>query len=249
VKGPRRQAESSFTDVAGGNLPHSIEAEQGLLGAVLINDEAYGVVSRLVTPEDLFEPIHQKIYAVTKDLISAGKLATPVTLKNYLTADLDIAGMSLGQYLARLCAEATTVINAPDHAKIICDLKHRRDLMTIGEELQAIAAASPIDFSPDMLAQQTIERLDEIVVARTEARVPSVAIGDAAAQAVDQMSAVMARRGAIGGITTGLRTLDNRTDGLPRGTTMSQVIEKIGAGEGNRTLVISLEGLRRNRLR
>jgi hypothetical protein len=117
VKGARQQAESSFTDFAGGNLPHSIEAEQGLLGAILINNEAYGVVSRLVLPEDLFEPIHQKIYALTGDLISADKLATPVTLKNYLTADLDIAGMSLDRYLARLCAEATTVINAPDYAK------------------------------------------------------------------------------------------------------------------------------------
>jgi replicative DNA helicase len=217
VKGARQQAESSFTDFAGGNLPHSIEAEQGLLGAILINNEAYGVVSRLVMPEDLFEPIHQKIYALTGDLISAGKLATPVTLKNYLTADLDIAGMSLDRYLARLCAEATTVINAPDYAKTICDLAHRRTMMVIAEELRAIAAASPVDFSPDMLAQQTIERLDEIVTARTETHVPRVAIGEAAAHAVDRMSSVMARGGKIGGITTGLTTLDNLTDGLHRG--------------------------------
>jgi replicative DNA helicase len=187
-----------------------------LLGAILINNEALGVVERLIEAEHFFEPIHQQIYGATANLIRAGKLATPVTLKSYLPADLNIAGMSLNQYLARLCAEATTVINAPDYAKIICDLKHRRDLMAIGEELQAIAASSPVDFSPDMLAQQTIEPLDEIVTARTETHLPRVAIGDAAAHAVDQMTAVMARDGAIGGITTGLKTLDNLADGLHR---------------------------------
>jgi hypothetical protein len=171
MKGPQ-QAESSFTDFAGGNLPHSIEAEQCLLGAILVNNEAYGFVSRLITPEDLFEPIHQKIYAVAGDLFSAGKLATPVTIENHLPADLDIPGTPLGQYLAKLCAEATTVINATDYAKIIYDLKHRREVIAIGEELRAIAASSPVDFSPDMLAQQTIERLGEIVTARTETHVP-----------------------------------------------------------------------------
>ena len=150
-------------------------------------------------------------------LIRASKLATPVTLKDYLPADLDIVGMSLNQYLARLCAEATTVINAADYAKVIRDLAHRRTIIAIAEELQAVAAERPVDFSPDMLAQQAIERLDEIVMARTETNIPRVSIGDAAAHAVHQMSAVMARDGAIGGITTGLKTLDNRTDGLHRG--------------------------------
>jgi len=209
MKGATQQrAESSFSDFAGG-FPHNIEAEQGLLGAILTNNEAYSLVSRLIETGDFFEPIHQEIYRVAGDLISIGKLATPVTLKNFLPADLDIAGMSLSR--------STTVINAPDHAKIICDLKHRRDLMAIGEELQAIAAASPVDFSPDMLAQQTIERFDEIVTARTETQVPRVAIGDAAAHAVDRMSSVMARGGKIGGIPTGLKTLDNLAEGLQRG--------------------------------
>jgi hypothetical protein len=153
-------------------LPHNIEAEQGLLGAILINNEAYSLVARLVEVEHFFEPIHGRIYATAGSLIQAGRLATPFTLKDYLSADLDIAGMSLDRFLARLCAEATTVINAPDYAKTICDLAHRRTMMTIAEELRAIAASSPVDFSPDMLARQTIERLHEIVTARTETHVP-----------------------------------------------------------------------------
>jgi replicative DNA helicase len=198
-------------------VPHNIEAEQALLGAILINNEALGVVERLIEREHFFEPIHQQIYGATATLIGAGKLATPVTLKDYLPGDLDIVGMSLNQYLARLCAEATTIIHAADYAKVIRDLAHRRAMIAIGEESQAVASESPVDFSPDMLAQQTIEHLDEIVTARSETKVPRVSIGDAAAQAVHQMSAVRARDGAIAGITTGLKTLDNRTDGLHRG--------------------------------
>jgi hypothetical protein len=72
------------------------------------------------------------------------------------------------------------------------------------------------------------------------AHVARVSIGAAAAQAVDQMSAVMGRCGAIGGITMGFKTLDNRTDGPNRGATVSPVIEKIGVGEGNRTLLHKL---------
>jgi replicative DNA helicase len=225
-------AESSFS----AGLPHNIEAEQGLLGAILTNNEAYSLVSRLIETGDFFEPIHREIYGVAGDLISVGKLATPVTLKSYLPADLDIAGMSLDRYLARLCAEATTVINAPDYAKTICDLAHRRTMMTIAAELQAVAAESPIDFSPGMLAQQTIERLDEIIIARTETHVPRVAIGDAAAHVLDQMSALMARGGKIGGITTGLKTLDNLTDGLHRG---EYVLEAGRPGMGKSGLMLS----------
>jgi replicative DNA helicase len=197
--------------------PHNMEAEQCLLGAILINNEAFGLVDRLVEPAHFYEPIHQKIYGVIAELIRAGSLAKPTTLKTYLPADLNIVGMSLDRYIVRLCTEATTVINAPDYAKIVYDLAHRRELMLIGEELQAIAADSPVDFSPNMRAQRAIERLDEIVMSRTDTHVLRVGIGDAAVQAVDQMSAVMTRDGAIGGITTGLKTLDNLTDGLHHG--------------------------------
>jgi replicative DNA helicase len=197
--------------------PHNIEAEQALLGAILINNDALGVVDRLIEPEHFFEPIHRKIYDVTAGLIRAGNVATPITLKSHLPADLDIAGMPLGQYLARLCAEATTIINSPDYAKSIRDLAHRRELIAIGEDMQAIAADGGPDVPPDKLAQTTIERIDEIVAIRTETYVPRVSIGEAAAQAANKMCEVMARKGAIGGITAGLKTLDNMTDGLHRG--------------------------------
>ena len=79
------------------SAPHNIEAEQGLLGAILVNNEAFYRVSDFLNPEHFFEPIHQKVYQVARDLVRAGKIATPVTLKTFLDAGIDIGGMTLGQ--------------------------------------------------------------------------------------------------------------------------------------------------------
>src|SRR5712692_6753064 len=92
--------------------PHNIEAEQALLGAILVNNEALYRVTDFLEPQHFFEPIHQQIYDISHSLIRTGKLASPVTMKTFLAADLDIAGLTLSQYLARLAAEATTIINA-----------------------------------------------------------------------------------------------------------------------------------------
>ena len=87
--------------------PHNIEAEQALLGAILVNNEAFYRVSDFLEPKHFLETIHQRIFELVGGLIRAGKLATPVTLKTFLPTDLDIAGLTGSQYLARLAAEGT----------------------------------------------------------------------------------------------------------------------------------------------
>src|SRR5947209_18599199 len=109
--------------------PHNIEAEQALLGAFLVNNEAFYRVSDFLEPRHFFEPVHQKIYEDSGSLIRVGKVANPVTLKTFLPADVDIAGVSVSQYLARLAAEATTVINAEDYGRTVYDLFTRRSLI------------------------------------------------------------------------------------------------------------------------
>src|SRR6195256_6680022 len=88
--------------------PHNIEAEQSLLGAILVNNEALYRVSDFLEPVHFFEPVHQQIYEIARSLIRTGKLASPVTLKTFLPADANLAGMPLPQYLARLAAQGTT---------------------------------------------------------------------------------------------------------------------------------------------
>src|ERR1044072_3575209 len=95
--------------------PHNIEAEPSLLGAILINNEALYRVSDFLEPTHFFEKIHQQIYDLSRTLIRTGKIASPVTMKTFLPADVTIAGLTIAQYLARLAAEATTIINAADY--------------------------------------------------------------------------------------------------------------------------------------
>ncbi len=84
------------------SAPHNIEAEQSLLGAILVNNDAFYRVSDFLEQKHFFETIHQVIYETAGSLIRMGKVATPVTLKTFLPADTDIGGMTVGQYLARL---------------------------------------------------------------------------------------------------------------------------------------------------
>src|SRR5436305_15249585 len=83
------------------SAPHNIEAEQALLGAILVNNEALYRVTDFLEPQNFFEPIHRQIYDIARTLIRTGKVASPITLQTFLPADLDIAGLQLAQYLAR----------------------------------------------------------------------------------------------------------------------------------------------------
>src|ERR1700675_4053818 len=94
------------------SAPHNIEAEQALLGAILVNNDAFYRVSDFLEPKHFFEPLHLTIYETASSLIRMGKVATPVTLKTFLPADTDIGGMTVGQYLPRAAAGGTQILHA-----------------------------------------------------------------------------------------------------------------------------------------
>ena len=127
--------------------PHNIDAEQALIGAVLVNNDAYYRVSDFLLPEHFMEEVHRRIFETAASLIKAGKLATPITLKTYL-GDADLGGVTPMQYLARLAAEATTVINAGEYGRTIYDRAIRRRLITIGEDLVNGAFEAPVESRP-----------------------------------------------------------------------------------------------------
>src|SRR5258708_35788089 len=99
------------------SAPHNIEAEQSLLGATLVNNDAFYRLSDFLEPKHFFEPIHQTIFDTAGSLIRMGKVATPVTLKTFVPAETDIGGVTGGPYLARPDAGATTSINAADYGR------------------------------------------------------------------------------------------------------------------------------------
>jgi replicative DNA helicase len=193
--------------------PHNIEAEQALLGAILINNEALYRVADFLEPPHFFEPIHRQIYDTARSLIRTGKLASPVTLKTFLGADIDVAGMTLAQYLARLAAEATTVINAFDYGRTVYDLAVRRDLIAIGEEMVNVAFDAPVDFAPRDQIESAERRLYDLAeIGRYGGGFQT--FDSALTTAVDMAARAYQREGKLSGLATGLRDLDTKMGGL-----------------------------------
>jgi replicative DNA helicase len=197
------------------SAPHNIEAEQALLGAILVNNEAFYRVSDFLNPEHFFEPIHQKIYQLARDLIRAGKVATPVTLKTFIGADIDIGGMTVSQYLARLAAEATTIINAEDYGHTIYDLSIRRALIIVGEDMVNVAFDAPVDFSPRNQIEDAERRLYELAeTGRYDGGFQRFA--QSLTTAIDMAAHAFQRDGNLSGIATGLVDLDRMMGGLQK---------------------------------
>jgi replicative DNA helicase len=195
--------------------PHNIEAEQALLGAILVNNEAFYRVSDFLEPVHFFEPIHQKIYELASSLIRAGKVASPVTLKTFLPPDLDVAGMTPSQYLARLAAEATTVINAEDYGRTIYDLAIRRTLIIIGEDVVNVAYDAPVDLAPREQIEDAERRLYELAeTGRYDGGFQRFAT--ALTTAVDMAARAYQRDGNLSGLATGIADLDRMLGGLQK---------------------------------
>jgi replicative DNA helicase len=193
--------------------PHNIEAEQALLGAILVNNEAFYRVSDFLEPRHFFEPIHQTIFQLARDLIRAGKIATPVTLKTFLDANIDIGGLNVSQYLARLAAEATTIINAEDYGHTIYDLSIRRDLIQVGEDMVNLAYDAPVDFSPRNQIEDAERRLYELAeTGRYDGGFQRFA--QALTTAVDMAARAYQRDGKLSGLATHMDDLDRMMGGL-----------------------------------
>ena len=194
------------------SAPHNIEAEQGLLGAILVNNDAFYRVSDFLQAKHFFLGVHQEIYETTSSLIRMGKIANPVTLKTFVT-EADLGGMTVSQYLARLAAEATTIINAQDYGRTIYDLSLRRDLIGIGEEMVNVAYDAPVDFLPRAQIEDAERRLYELAeTGRYDGGFQK--FSQALTIAIDMAAKAFQRDGKLSGISTGLRDLDTKMGGL-----------------------------------
>jgi replicative DNA helicase len=193
--------------------PHNIEAEQALLGAILVNNEALDRVSNFLKTNHFFDPLHGRIYETAAKLIMGGKRATPITLKTFFQADEPVADLTVPQYLGRLAANATTIINAEDYGRTVYDLAVRRLLIDIGEEMVNTAYDSPIDAPPAAQIEGAEQQLYEL------AETGKYGAGfepfsSALTDAIDMAANAYRRDGGLSGIATGFADLDQRMGGL-----------------------------------
>ena len=193
--------------------PHNIEVEQALLGAILINNEAFYRVSDFLEPVHFYDPLHRQIYEKASQLIRMGKVADPRTIKSFLKERESVGDITVAEYLGRLAYEATTIINAEDYGRAIYDLAIRRALVSIGEEMVNVAYDAPVDMPPREQIEDAERRLFELAeTGRYNGGFQSFT--EALKAAIDMAGAAFKRAGHLSGIATGLEDLDRLMGGL-----------------------------------
>lgn len=232
-------------------LPESLEAEQSLLGAAIINDGVLQAVSGLITSQDFAEPLHAYLWEVLSVAHGAGRRLDIKLLVSAIgpDADIPVGNLTAGQYVARLASEAVSLVGARDYAATIKDLSDQRRLAEIGLMLRP---SSKID--PAGLAALAIDQLDGIVASRVNSGTPGLSMPEAVTRAVDEIALAYQRDGAISGITWGLKDLDSKTLGIQASeltilagrpgmgkTAMALGVARRASMAGHRTMIQSLE--------
>ena len=193
--------------------PHNLEAEQALLGAILVNNDACDRVQGFLLPDHFFEPVHARIYEAASTLIRAGKLASPITLKTYFDNDATLKEIGGPAYLGRLAAAATTIINAEEYGRTVYELAQRRKLIGIGTDLVNEA----FDTIVEETSKNLIERAEQTLYEMAETGKYGQGFqpfGRALTDAVDMAANAYQRDGGLSGISSGLKDLDEKMGGL-----------------------------------
>ena len=196
-------------------LPHSIEAEQQLLGAILTNNDLFERVAPIVGAEHFYDPVHARIFETASARIAKNNLASPVTLKAFLEDDAGLAELGGPTYLVRLAGAAISSFAVRDYAEMIYDMAIRRELITVGNEIAAKAARVDVDSEPKeqiIEAEQKLYALAE--QGKTEQGFQSFLT--AVTDAVKVANAAYQREGGLAGVSTGLVDMDKKLGGLHR---------------------------------
>ncbi len=210
---PAAETKGAVISSYEGAVPHNIEAEQQLLGALLTNNEVYDKIASIITNEHFFDPVHRDIFDKAAERISKNMLASPVTLKAYMEDHDGLRELGGPSYLAKLAASAISTYAVRDYAQLIYDLFLRRQLIDLGHEI-AGAAASGSDLR---------DPTEQIIAA--EARLYSLAeqgksdtgfqsFLSAVTEAVQTANTAYERGGGMAGIATLLSDLDKKMGGL-----------------------------------
>ena len=192
-------------------LPNNIEAEQSVIGSILVTNEIFDEISTIISNINFFDPMHQKIYSAIESLIYKGMLANPITLKNYFEDEKD--DLDVPEYLVKITKFSTSIRQSIEYSKIIYDMFVRRELIKISEQTIDSAKINDIDTN----GQNIIENSEKLLFDLAEKgsfNSSLVKFDDAMRQTIEMASAAYKNEGGIVGVPTGLRDLDDKLGGL-----------------------------------
>jgi replicative DNA helicase len=193
--------------------PHNFEIEMGLLAALLANNRAFERVGEIIEPEHFADGRHGRIYAAIRKLVEQGRQANAATLKSYFDRDEELKDIGGAEYLARLQANAVTIINAKDYAERIFDLYRRRELIGIGTDI--VNEAHEFDVEEDSSAKlEKAERALFDLAEKGSSEGGFKEFSRALGVAIDMADSAFKRDSAVTGVTTGFDALNDKLGGF-----------------------------------
>ncbi len=192
-------------------LPNNIEAEQSVIGSILVTNEIFDEISTIISSLNFYDPMHQKIYNAIESLIYKGMLANPITLKNYFENEKD--DLDVPEYLVKITKFSTSVRQAIEYSKIIYDMFVRRELIKISEQTIDNAKITDIETNGQNIIENS-ERLLFDLAEKGSFNSSLIKFDDAMKQTIEMASAAYKNEGGIVGVPTGLRDLDDKLGGF-----------------------------------
>ena len=192
-------------------LPSNIEAEQSVIGSILVTNEIFDEINTIVSNINFFDPMHQKIFNAIESMIYKGMLANPITLKNYFEKEKD--DLDIPEYLVKITKFSTSVRQAIEYSKIIYDMYVRRELIKISEQMIDNAKENDLETNGQNIIENS-ERLLYDLAEKGTFNSSLIKFDDAMKQTIEMASAAYKNEGGIVGVPTGLRDLDNKLGGL-----------------------------------
>ena len=192
--------------------PSNIEAEQALLGSILVNDDIIDEISTIVNPTSFYDPAHTKIYEVIESLNNKGMIANPITLKNYFEKDNMLQEVGGTEYLVKLTRFSGSTKQAIDYSKVIHEMYLRRELVLISDNLSSETLNSK-DQSAENIIENTEKSLFDLAE-RGSFSQSFLKFNQALDQTIEMATLAMKNDKGIVGVPTGLTDLDEKLGGL-----------------------------------
>ena len=192
-------------------LPNNIEAEQAILGSLLVSNEIYDEISPYIKTNNFFDPMHQKIFEAIEKLIFSGMLANPITLKNYFQDEKD--DLNIPDYLIKITKFSSPSRQAIEYSKLVYDLFVKRELIKISENLSYNAKISNLEKDGQNLIEDTEKILFDLAE-KGNFNSSLIKFDEAMRQTIEMASNAYKNEEGIVGVPTGLSDLDGRLGGL-----------------------------------
>ena len=192
-------------------LPNNIEAEQSVIGSILLANEIFDEINTIISSKNFYDPMHQKIFAAVENLIFKGMLANPITLKNYFENEKD--EINVPDYLVKITKFSSSARQAIEYSKIIYDMFVRRELIKISETTIDIAKLNDLNTT----GQSIIENSEKLLFDLAEKGSFNSTItkfDEAMKLTIEMASNAYKNEEGIVGVPTGLRDIDDRLGGL-----------------------------------